>query len=100
MDLFLNGTFILGITYLIAGIAAISRVVSLWKLTGNGLKSILIHLFFAWSGHYITIGSLTFGSFILGHEILPLNTLRLIASLFVVIQFIALLRLYFYIVKK
>ena len=100
MNLITNGAFVLGLVYLISGIIAVIMSVYFLFINSNGLRSILCHLFFSWSGHYITVGTLTFAAYILGHEVVDLNTLRLIAAVFVVLQFTALIRLYKYIKKN
>jgi hypothetical protein len=75
----------------------------LFRLNGGGqkaLKAILLHLFIAWALHYLVIGVLTLSAFLTGHEIVPLNTLRLFAACFVFVQLTALFRIYFYVRKK
>ena len=96
----MNGALMLGIIYSITGFITIGMFIYFIKIKGNGLKSVLCHLFIAWSLHYLIIGVLTFLAAITGKEVVPLNTLRLVASAFVLIQFFALIRLYFYIIKK
>lgn len=96
----MNGALILSIIYIFSGLATISMGIYFAHIHGNGLKSILYHLFFAWSGHYLTIGTITLISFLNKKELIPLDSLRLLAAAFVTLQFIALCRLYFYIIKK
>ena len=100
MDLLLNGAFVLGVVYLGSGfITASMTLYFLFLSKANGLKSILVHLFGAWAAHYLIVGAVTFLSFVLRREILPLSTLRLLAAAFVTLQLVALFRLYFYIKK-
>lgn len=96
----MNGALMLGIVYSVSGFITIGMFIYFLMIKGNGLKSILCHLFGAWSLHYFIIGLLTFASVVIGQEVVPLNTLRLFAAFFVLIQFVALIRLYFYIHKK
>lgn len=100
MNLLLNGAFMLGLVYITSGIIAIGMAIYFIELQGNGLKSILYHLFFSWAGHYLVIGGVTLASFLTGKELMPLNNLRLVAAFFVLLQFSALVRLCFYIIKK
>lgn len=94
------GALLLGITYLVSGFITLGMFIYFLITKGNGLKSVLCHLFGSWCVHYLTIGSITFFSFLGSKEIVPLDTLRLMAAFFVAIQFTALLRLYAYIRKK
>ncbi len=96
----MNGALLLGLTYLFSGITAIFMAIYFLKINTNGLRSIIIHLFGAWSGHYIVVGAITLKSYLDKAEVLPLDTLRMVAAFFVLMQFIALCRLYFYIIKK
>lgn len=94
------GSLLLGITYLVSGFITLGMFIYFLVTKGNGLKSILCHLFASWCVHYLIIGSITFFSYIAHQELVPLDTLRFMAAIFVAIQFIALLRLYAYIMKK
>lgn len=96
----ISGALALGITYIISGLIAIGMAIYFFFINSNGLKSILLNLFFAWSAHYLIIGLITLTSFLTGHEIIPLDALRLMASIFVLFQLLALCRLYFYISRK
>jgi len=98
MSILLNGAFMLGLMYSISALMALWMTYFLYKIPkdNKGLRAILLHLFIAWCLHYLIIGVLTLSAFFLKHEIVPLNTLRLFAATFVLLQLSALIRVFFY----
>jgi hypothetical protein len=96
----MNGALLLSVVYLISGLATVCMAIYFLRIHGNGLKSILYHLFFSWAGHYLIVGTITLLSFISKHEVIPLDNLRMIAAFFVLLQFTAFCRLCLYIIKK
>lgn len=92
--------FLVGLTYVISGSLACFMFFHFLKFSGNGLKSILLHLFGAWTGKYLVIGILKILSFLLNQNILNNDILNILIILFTILKFSALIRLYFYIKKQ
>lgn len=63
----------------------------------NKLRNIMTHIFLAWGAHFAVVGLQMLFEVFFGHALLSLASMRLISSLLVLIEFIALLRLYVYI---
>jgi hypothetical protein len=89
-----------GLINLVTALGGIVMTTYLLRINGNGLKSILVHLFGAWSlSHLIeAINSLYFFSY--GDDVIPSNHFKFILSLIVMVKFFALIRLFDYITKK
>jgi hypothetical protein len=96
----MTGALALGITDTLAGILGLGMFIYFVSIEGNGLKSILCHLFGAWSLRYLILGMVSLGAFLGNKDIISENTLRFVTTFFVLLEFSALIRLYFYIQKK
>lgn len=83
-----------------AGVLGLGMFFYFLFLPGNGLKSILCHLFGAWTTRYLILGIIGIVTFIQNKEFISLEVIRFITTFFVMIEFSALFRLYLYINKK
>lgn len=61
------------------------------------LKNIMTHIFIAWGIHFTVVGLQVLFEVVFGHRLLSQPSMRMVSALFVLIEFIALLRLYVYI---
>jgi hypothetical protein len=57
----------------------------------------MTHIFIAWGIHFTVVGLQVLFEVVFGHRLLSQPSMRMVSALFVLIEFIALLRLYVYI---